>query len=108
MGEVRSIQGIGIATAIPLTYLKCIAHHRHDLDGNVFEEQHNHRKVWVARLQCTRCGTRRVTRYSPVRCEQIGGHEYYDRPVDYDTSVTAIEARKIMFKNLLVKERKEA
>lgn len=96
MTNVRSAQGRKV---VPLAYVKCRAFQKHELDGGVYEENHEGRKVWVAKLQCSGCGTWRYDVMTPVKCELIS--RGYSRPDDYDGKMSPDEARKILYKHLV-------
>lgn len=61
---------------------------RHDFDGHVFVEN----GLWVARLQCQRCGTKRVDKMTPKTCELIG--RVYDWPDEYDRTIDREQVRR--------------
>lgn len=82
----------------------CKAFSQHDLDGHVYVESHRQtgRKVWVARLQCLRCGTERVDFLTPVSCELLSRR--YFRPENYPTDLDRETARQQVLSELLTAE----
>lgn len=96
MGTVRSIQGRKVIR----DYVKCRAF-RHVFDGNVFQEQVAGRTVWVARLDCGRCGTHRIDIMTPRTCELIS--RSYVHPDDYDGMLSPLEARQQLFTSMLAR-----
>jgi hypothetical protein len=98
---VLSIQG----TNVPIEYIRCRAF-RHAIDeenGSLFQEQRDGRTVWVAPLECPRCGTRRTDVMTPRACELIS--RTYDHPDGYDGLLTPAEARRILYKHKLAQAR---
>lgn len=79
----------------------CLAFRFHDLDGHVYVEVNRQtgRKVWVARLQCVRCGTERIDFLVPETCELISRR--YFRPADYPTDLDRETARRQILAEML-------
>lgn len=98
MGKVLSIQGRKVIR----DYVKCRAF-RHNFDGHVYQEQIGGRVggrvVWVARLECPRCGTHRVDVMAPGTCELIS--RSYVHPDDYDGMLSPNEARRTLYQGML-------
>jgi hypothetical protein len=77
----------------------------HQFDGHVFVEPAQFAGGgtinWVARLECTRCGTRRVDVMTPMTCVLISRKYDYTGCVDYDRTVERTDAKKALFKLML-------
>lgn len=70
---------------------------RHEFDGHVYQEKSltTGKTVWVARLECARCGTQRVDTMTPKTCELISRQYIY--PEEYQTGLTRTDARRRVF-----------
>jgi hypothetical protein len=75
---------------------------KHDFDGHIFLETIKNSTRWVARLQCTRCGTRRVDVMIPLTCELVSRH--YEYPDTYDTQLEHSDAKRVLFKFMIQEE----
>jgi hypothetical protein len=73
----------------------------HQLDGHVFAETIEGQARWVARLECGRCGTRRIDVMVPQSCKLISRKYDYTGCVDYDRTVDRLDAKKDLFKSML-------
>ena len=73
----------------------------HRLEGHVFVETIDEQRRWVARLECSTCGTRRVDVMMPQTCELVSRKYEYEGCADYDRSVDRTEAKKALFKLML-------
>lgn len=82
---------------------------RHAFDGNVYEErlEDSRKKVWVARLECKSCGTRRIDVMVPSTCELISRHYDYSNAEGYNTKLPHPDARRYLFKVMFDKTREE-
>lgn len=96
MGKKTALTAIA---DVPVQYLPCKALRKHALDGHVFEEKDGRRIVWVARLECTHCGTWRIDVMTPRQCELIS--RTYVHPDDYDATISAEEARKALYRHMI-------
>lgn len=74
----------------------------HVFDGATYERHVHGELRWVAELQCSRCGSWRVDYMLPHSC-LLTSRVYYHSD-EYDTSFDRAEARKVLFKSLLVEE----
>lgn len=79
---------------------------RHQFDGHVFLERSRAtgRTVWVARLECPRCGTRRVDVMVPETCELISrSYEHSDEYRDALDTRDRDDAKRIVFTSMLTR-----
>lgn len=96
-----SIQGEQRRAKLGLGIL-CRASWRHvDWDGQVYVRTIQGVTYWVAVLECTHCGTVRITRYEPQTWAQVGSHRYEYLP-EYPRDVSQDDCRA-QWLNSLVK-----
>lgn len=76
---------------------------KHSWHGHVVAERlpDTGKAVWIARLQCEECGTRRNDVMIPRTCELIGRHYDYTNAPSYDTKMEWLDAKKFLYKSLL-------
>lgn len=99
-GTVRKLREAPSVSEFLLQNCRCKVF-QHRLDGHVFEERwqpkgQRQRTVWTARLQCSRCGTKRIDRMLPGTCILLTRD--YIHAEEYDTTMTNGDAKKILFK----------
>lgn len=86
--------------------LKCRSF-RHEWDGHVFIEQVDGTTRWVARLECERCGTRRVDVMTARSCELVSRRYFYsDEYGDDIRKLEHSEAKEQLFSSMLKKGKK--
>jgi hypothetical protein len=76
----------------------------HDLDGHTYVEtsEATGAEVWVAALECLRCGTRRVDFMVPETCELISRR--YFHPKEYDKHLARDEAKREVMSSMMAPE----
>jgi hypothetical protein len=74
----------------------------HSFDGHVFlEDRPKLGSTWVAKLECTVCGSRREDVMTPNTCQLL--HRSYDWSEDYEQSLPRTAAKAELFQQLLVR-----
>src|SRR5690348_7412688 len=83
----------------PLDMVKCRAFQHGEWDGMTTQEKIGRKTVWVARLECGRCGTIRTDTMDPRSGDVL--NRSYVHPDDYDGTIKPAEARRIVHKHMV-------